>query len=335
MKKFLFLFLLVILLCFTFACQDKEATAKLEEFKAQAEIEEDYFPGADGVRLFYRKVGSGSETAIYLHGGPADMSDGGYELDALANGRTLIAFDQRSGGRSELVNDPEFLTVDHYLRDIEALRQHFDLEKIILIGQSWGSGLAVQYAALHPDRVTRLLLLSPMPPARNPFWSQRIEKTNSVIGDEGVARIERLTEEIKTAPNSQVKSLFQELIETIFLGYVTDVSVLKKMKVNYWDASPEALRHELLAQDVAFSSLGDWDFRPALASMEIPILVVEGAETHVPLDATREWAASAPNARILLVPGANHITWLEGDVPKLFKQLNKFLAGLWPEEAEE
>jgi len=174
-----------------------------------------------------------------------------------------------------------------------------------------------------------------MPPARNPFWSQRIEKTNSVISDEGVARIERLTEEIKTAPNSQVKSLFQELIETIFLGYVTDVSVLKKMKVNYWDASPEALRHELLAQDVAFSSLGDWDFRPALASMEIPILVVEGAETHVPLDATREWAASAPNARILLVPGANHITWLEGDVPKLFKQLNKFLAGLWPEEAEE
>lgn len=80
------------------------------------------------------------------------------------------------------------------------------------------------------------------------------------------------------------------------------------MKVNYWDASPEALRHELLAQATAMSSLGDWDFRPILASLEIPILVVEGAETHVPLDATREWVTSAPNARLLLVPGANHMT---------------------------
>lgn len=107
------------------------------------------------------------------------------------------------------------------------------------------------------------------------------------------------------------------------------------MKVNYWDASPEALRHELQAQAIAMSSLGDWDFRPTLDSLEIPILVVEGAETHVPLDATREWVTSASNARLLLVPGANHMTWLEGDVPKLFKQLNEFLAGRWPKEAEE
>ena len=62
------------------------------------QVEEGYFPAADGVRLFYRKVGIGSETAVYLHGGPFSMADGGYELDQLAEGRTLIAFDQRSGG---------------------------------------------------------------------------------------------------------------------------------------------------------------------------------------------------------------------------------------------
>ena len=40
MKKFLTIIPLVILICFTFSCQDKEATAELEEMKAQAEIEE-------------------------------------------------------------------------------------------------------------------------------------------------------------------------------------------------------------------------------------------------------------------------------------------------------
>jgi len=105
------------------------------------------------------------------------------------------------------------------------------------------------------------------------------------------------------------------------------------MRYKYWDASPEALRHELLAMETAYPSLGNWDFRPMLASFEKPILVVEGAETQVPLDATRAWAVSARVGRLLLVPGANHLTWLEGDVPKLFRQLNEFLSGQWPEEA--
>jgi proline iminopeptidase len=335
MKKYLSVIPLALLLCIVVGCQGKASKSTLVESNARVDIEEGYFPGEGGVRLFYRKVGSGSETAVYLHGGPADMSDGGYELDALANGRTLIAFDQRSGGRSELVNDPELLTVDYYLRDIEALRQHFRLEKMILIGQSWGSGLAIQYSDRHPNRVTRLLLLSPMPPARDPFWSQRIEKTNSVIGDEGVARIEELIKEIGTAPDDQVQILFRDLIETMFRGYLNDLSALKRMKVNYWDASPKALRHELQAQAVSMPSLGNWDFRPILVSLKIPILVVEGAETHVPLEATREWVISASNARLLLVPKANHMTWLEGDVPTLLKQLNEFLAGQWPKEAED
>jgi proline iminopeptidase len=302
---------------------------------AEPEVEEGYFPSEDGVRLFYRKVGSGSETAVYLHGGPGSMNDGGYELDALANGRTLIAFDQRSGGRSELVDDPDLLTVEYYLRDLEALRKHFNLETMILIGQSWGSGLAVQYANRYPERVTRLLFLSPLPPAREPYLPQRLEKTNSVIGEEGVARMQELREEIRTAPSDQVQALYRERIELIFRGYLSDSSSVEKMRVKYWDAPPEALRHQLLAQDVGLPSLGDWDFRPMLASLEQPILVVEGADTHVPLDATRVWAASAPNARLLLVPGANHMTWLEGDVPKLLKQLNDFLSGQWPEGAEE
>jgi proline iminopeptidase len=296
-------------------------------------IEEGYFTGADGVRLFYRKVGSGSETAVYLHGGPSDMHDGGYELDALADGRTLIAFDQRSGGRSELVNDPELLTVEHYLHDLEALRKHFNLESMILIGQSWGSGLAIQYANRHPEEVTRLLILSPIPPVREPYWPERLEKTRAVLGEERVARIEELREAIRTAPEAQVQALYRERTELGFRFYLTDVSSLEKMQYKYWDASPEALRHALLAMETAYPSLGNWDFRPMLASCDKPILVVEGAETQVPLDATRAWAVSARDVRLLLVPGANHLTWLEGDVPKLFRQLNEFLSGQWPEEA--
>jgi pimeloyl-ACP methyl ester carboxylesterase len=43
-----------------------------------------------------------------------------------------------------------------------------------------------------------------------------------------------------------------------------------------------------------------------------PALVVEGADTQVPLEATHAWAAALPKGRFLLVPGAGHIVWLEG-----------------------
>jgi hypothetical protein len=81
LKKLPLILSFALILCFMVGCQDKETKPELEESKVKAEVEEGYFPG-----------------------------DGGYELDSLANGRTLIAFDQRSGGRSELVNDPKLLT---------------------------------------------------------------------------------------------------------------------------------------------------------------------------------------------------------------------------------
>lgn len=296
-------------------------------------VEEGFFPGADGIRLFYRKVGTAPETMVYLHGGPMSMADGGYELDALAEGRTLIAFQQRSGGRSQLVSDPARLSAEYYVRDLEALQRHFGLKRVTLIGQSWGAMLAAMYAARHPESVERLLLLSPGPPS-SAYWPQRTEKTNAAIGAAGAARIAELGQMMASAPDDCTAALCQEMMSLLFRAYLKDVSALGRMRVGYCDGSPASLRHEFLAADIAFASLGTFDFLPDLAKMQQPALIVEGADTQVPLEATRAWAAALPNGRLLLVPGAAHIVWLEGDVPALMRKLNLFLAGDWPEGAE-
>jgi len=326
--------ILLILLCCLGCKQVEEVGGQLPKAKVEAtpSVEEGYFIGAGGIRLFYRKVGQGTETAVYLHGGPWNMSDGGYELDELAENRTLIAFDQRSGGHSDLVNDPSMLTPEYYVQDLEALCQHFGLEKMILIGQSWGCGLATLYADKHPDKVNRMVLLSPLPPAFDPFWSQRLEKMDAIIGAAGVARINEIWQEIGSVPDSKVADLCNEEIQLRYRGYLTDMSALKRMKVGYCEGSPAAIRHQYKAQ--MSTSLGNWDFRPILSKLKMPVLVVEGADTHVPLDATREWVKACSDAQLLLVAGANHMTWLEGDIPKLFQSLEEFLSGEWPEDAE-
>ena len=144
------------------------------------EAEEDgHFTGADGVRLFYRKLGTGKDVVVMLHGGPGGTMNNGEEIAPLAKGRTLIFYDQRGCGRSELVSDPKLLTANHHVRDLEALREHFRLEHMSVLGISWGSGLAALYTAEHPERVTRLLLVSPMPIARFPFGPERREKLDA------------------------------------------------------------------------------------------------------------------------------------------------------------
>src|SRR4026208_2292852 len=105
-------------------------------------VTEGFLPGADGVRRFYRKVGSGKDLAVFRHGGPGSNFRGsGTEMDPLGKSRTLVMYDQRGSGLSEVVPDPLLLTADHHVRDLEAVRQHFGAERMSLIGLSWGSGL--------------------------------------------------------------------------------------------------------------------------------------------------------------------------------------------------
>jgi len=73
-------------------------------------------------------------------------------------------------------------------------------------------------------------------------------------------------------------------------------------------------------------SLGTWDFRPLLARIKVPALVVEGEQTNVPLDATRAWATSLPNARLLLIPNAGHVHFIEQPTT-FFKAADSFLRG--------
>ena len=137
-------------------------------------VKEGYFSGADNARLFYRVVGKGSKTIVFVHGGPGlGIDDGGYDLEAIAaNGFRFIMYNQRGGGRSELVTDKSKLGIDYYVRDLEALRQHFRLRTMNLIGLSWGSGIVAQYAAAYPKNIDRLVFLSPMPPSED-FSKQR------------------------------------------------------------------------------------------------------------------------------------------------------------------
>jgi proline iminopeptidase len=296
-------------------------------------VSEGSLAGADGVRLFYRRVGSGKDVAVFLHGGPGiNMHDGDCYFEPLARGRTLIFYDQRGGGRSELVTDPKQLTASHHVRDLEALRQHFGLERLDLVGLSWGTGLAALYAAEHPERVRRMLLLSPMPLARKPYADERRASIDAVLGSAGRARLTEISQLMPNASDADAPALCRETYRIGAAPYLVDPANWARERCDRCDASPAAIRNRSVVARATLGSMGDWDFRPALGKLRMPALVIEGARSIVPLDSTRGWAAAMPNARILLIKDAGHLVAIEQPAA-LHDAVERFLRGEFPKHA--
>src|SRR2546429_2230998 len=117
----------------------------------------------NGVRLYTRRVGQGPPVVV-LHGGRGAHHDSLLpQYDHLAEGgRALLYYDQRGGGRSPVPHEVPLGWREH-VADLEALRDHWELDRLTLLGYSWGGLLAVLYALEHPDRIARLALVSSAP----------------------------------------------------------------------------------------------------------------------------------------------------------------------------
>jgi len=113
----------------------------------------------DGHQIYYEQSGvEDGIPVVFLHGGPgAGCSPAHRRLFDPLKYRAIL-FDQRGCGRSKPYASIEKNTTAHLVEDIEALRQHLGLEKVILFGGSWGSTLALCYGLSYPQHCAGFVL---------------------------------------------------------------------------------------------------------------------------------------------------------------------------------
>ena len=231
-----------------------------------------------GVSLFERRVGQGPP-AVVLHGGPG--ADHGYLLpgfDTLSIRRELVYYDQRGGGRSPVARDVPVGWREH-VADLDALREIWGIERLVLLGYSWGGLLAQLYAVEHPDRVERLALVSPAPSwraAREEF-ERRFAERNLAPALERERRALRESGLRERDPAAYERRLF----ELAVVPYFYDPAKARELT---------PFRVVGRTQQEVWRSLGDYDLRPALGRLRVPALVLHGEDDPIPIEAARETA---------------------------------------------
>ncbi len=282
-----------------------------------------------GLNLYFRVLGDGPETVVVPNANWLAEP-----LLPLAEGRTLVLYDPRSRGRSSAVTDRRQLTLEEDARDLEAVRRYFGLERMALLGSSYHAAITALYALENRERVERLLLVCPITPRQPGEWAQETPTPEVLVNPPGVPRLEEMRREgtDRSDPVAYCRAWFNYFFLPASMGELEAASRFPVEDVcsfpNEWPSH---------ALDVYFAHIiprmKAWDFRPRLSSLDLPVLVVQGTDDLVPVEASREWAAHCANSRFLLVDGAGHHPYLERP-EEFFPAAQSFLRGEWPRGAE-
>lgn len=289
-------------------------------------VREGFLTTDDGMRLFYRVVGSGRDTMVAVHGGPGVHMESLVGFDALAAGGTIILYDQRGGGRSSLPRDSSQLTADRHVADLAAVWSHFRLGRVNLLGHSWGGYLAARYAIEHSDRIRRLVLVAPLFPRAVPYAAQYFRRLPELLGADSTRfRALNAAWDTTSSPHAVCRERVR-IIMTRVSG--DDPSAVERVVSGSCDerVPAEALRRGgTTTPRWTLGSLGMWDLRPAASTMRAPVLIVVGSRDPFPDAANREWVQSFPNARLEILQGAGHYPFASD--PERFASLVRAFLG--------
>jgi proline iminopeptidase len=302
-----------------------------------AQSDEGYLLTPDKVKIFYKIEGAGPETLIMVHGGPGNSLESiRADMTPLANGRRVIYYDQRGQGRSELITDGDRLGYEQHVADLEAVRRYFKLEKMSLMGNSWGGLLISLYAVEHPDRVERMVLDSSAAPMAGFMVDMQDEigrRTAKVYTPKQIARLKSLDD-----PNAWLKAkdpiaVCREFYYGVLRVYTYSQTFGESYKGDLCAGGAESVRRQPTTRNFAWSSLGDYNLIPKLGVVKAPVLVIHGAADVIPPRSSEFWAASYPNARLLVIQKAGHIAQIEA--PEIFfPAIEMFLKGSFPADSK-
>ena len=282
--------------------------------------------GAAG-KLWFRVIGRGADTVLVPLGAWFEPV-----LTPLGATHTVVFYDPRHRGRSHPFADSTAATFDGDIADLEAVRASIGASRVSIVGYDYYAAVAAAYAAANPQRVNRLVLLSPIEPtdslagAFNP--AERMARIDTVAAR---ALVKARAAGRDTSDAVQYCEEFWQVNVRLFVGDTAKASAIAPTWCRLPNESPARIA---MATERVMSSLGPAvDFSARSAGVQSPTLVMHGRLDLVANpEGAREWTRWIRGARLLWLSNVGHMApWEDG--PTVISAIDEFLAGTWPTRA--
>jgi proline iminopeptidase len=264
-----------------------------------------------GAELYAREVGKGT-AIIVLHGGPDfDHSYLLPELDRLSDSYRLIYYDQRGRGRSADGVRPEDVTLASDVADIDRVREHFKLDSVVLLGHSWGTVLALEYACRYPHRVSHLILMNPAPASADDYQGLRKDWLEKRPEDMERRKVISASAAFKEGEPEAVTAYYRIHFKLALARTEDYDKIIARMRSSFTkDGVLKARAVEARLMNETWFLPG-YDLLPKLKDVKIPTLVISGDHEFIPAATAEHITQSIPNARMVTLKGCGHFSYLE------------------------
>ena len=257
-----------------------------------------------GARLAVFEEGATGDTIVLLHGGPG-VPDYLADVSAiLATKHRIIRFDQRGTGQSPC--DSGQYSLDDYVNDVDAVRRAHDLERLNVFGHSWGGMVAQLYAARHPDRVAKLCLCNSSIGLGSDWKAMERAVMAHNRRRSGLAgfMLLGLDQVLALVPGSLGDRAARRMMARVWHNYF-DPPESAPAPSEEWLAGVHSRPIFATRQAAVTANASDL---PGLAT--VPVLIIFG-ENDIYGRTSERLIARYPNARVVFIPRAGHVPWLQ------------------------
>jgi proline iminopeptidase len=281
--------------------------------------------------LWVEEEGSGVPLVL-INGGPGGTHHGFHPWFGRASEfARVIYYDQRGCGLSDYEPGHDGYTVEQAVEDLDGLRKALGLEKMILLGYSYGGFLAQYYTTHYPENVAGLVLVGASP---NVSASLGRSRQQEFISPEEQEKMQEVRAQLREMAPERGWSQAEHLALLVYNNHING----DWKRQHYYKPSPDRMAQIALyewVQDRNFNgimsqSAGRVDLTGAFDTNPIPTLILEG-EWDLTWGPEKRGALAAnhPNGRMVTFEEAGHSIFNE-DSDRFFAELRAFFQGLEP-----
>jgi proline iminopeptidase len=222
----------------------------------------------------------------------------------LADKYQVIFYDQRTTGKSTGNPDSLSIKVDKFVSDLESIRKGLGLNKITLIGHSWGSRLAMEYAIKYPMNLNNLILLSPS--GSMDFMNEYFENIQKRTDEESKIKVKEI-EESEDFKNKKPKTI-ENYYSISTKPFFHDTSKGKQLDLTM---HVKTAKNQSIVADLLMKEIMTKNIYNDLQKINCPTLILHGESDPLPIKAPQQVHENIPNSKMIVLEKTGHFMFVE------------------------